>query len=68
MEALTFMGVGKYADDVASNLPIGLQRRLEIAKAIASEPKVLLLDEPAAGMNPSEFSELMKGHCRNAIF
>lgn len=60
MEALTFMGVGKYADDVASNLPYGLQRRLEIARAIASEPKVLLLDEPAAGMNPSESSELMK--------
>jgi len=60
MEALTFMGVGKYADDVASNLPYGLQRRLEIARAIASEPEVLLLDEPAAGMNPSESSELMK--------
>ncbi len=60
LEALTFMGVGRYADDVASNLPYGLQRRLEIARAIASEPKVLLLDEPAAGMNPSESSELMK--------
>ncbi|MBC2706043.1 ABC transporter ATP-binding protein [Desulfobacula sp.] len=60
MEALTFMGVEKYADDVASSLPYGLQRRLEIARAIASEPKVLLLDEPAAGMNPSESSELMK--------
>jgi len=60
MEALTFMGVGKYADDVESNLTYGLQTRLEIARAIASEPKVLLLDEPAAGMNPSESSELMK--------
>jgi len=60
MEALTFMGVENYADDVASSLPYGLQRRLEIARAIASEPKVLLLDEPAAGMNPSESSELMK--------
>ncbi|SMC87229.1 branched-chain amino acid transport system ATP-binding protein [Desulfocicer vacuolatum DSM 3385] len=59
-EALDFMGVGKFADTVASNLPYGLQRRLEIARAIASEPKVLLLDEPAAGMNPSESSELMK--------
>lgn len=60
MEALAFMGVDKYADDVASSLPYGLQRRLEIARAIASEPKVLLLDEPAAGMNPSESSRLMK--------
>ncbi|MDA3787816.1 MAG: ABC transporter ATP-binding protein [Desulfobacula sp.] len=64
LEALTFMGVGKYADTVASNLPYGLQRRLEIARAIASEPKVLLLDEPAAGMNPSESSELMKDIAR----
>ncbi|MDM8538647.1 ATP-binding cassette domain-containing protein, partial [Desulfobacterales bacterium HSG17] len=60
LEALEIMGVDKYADSVASNLPYGLQRRLEIARAIASEPKVLLLDEPAAGMNPSESSELMK--------
>jgi len=59
-EALDFMGVGEFADTVASNLPYGLQRRLEIARAIASEPKVLLLDEPAAGMNPSESSDLMK--------
>jgi branched-chain amino acid transport system ATP-binding protein len=59
MEALTFMGVDQYADTVASNLPYGLQRRLEIARAIASEPQVLLLDEPAAGMNPSESSKLM---------
>jgi branched-chain amino acid transport system ATP-binding protein len=64
MEALEFMGVEKYADTVASNLPYGLQRRLEIARAIASEPKVLLLDEPAAGMNPSESSELMKDIAR----
>jgi branched-chain amino acid transport system ATP-binding protein len=60
LEALTFMGVERYADDVASSLPYGLQRRLEIARAIASEPEVLLLDEPAAGMNPSESSALMK--------
>lgn len=59
MEALEFMGVGAYADTVASNLPYGLQRRLEIARAIASEPKVLLLDEPAAGMNPAESADLM---------
>jgi branched-chain amino acid transport system ATP-binding protein len=59
-EALTFMGVDRYADTVASNLPYGLQRRLEIARALASEPKALLLDEPAAGMNPAESSALMK--------
>ncbi|MGD9224287.1 MAG: ABC transporter ATP-binding protein, partial [Desulfobacteraceae bacterium] len=60
LEALKFMGVAEYADTVASNLPYGLQRRLEIARALAAEPKVLLLDEPAAGMNPSESSDLMK--------
>jgi len=60
LEALTFMGVEKYADDVASNLPYGSQRRLEIARAIASDPKVILLDEPAAGMNPAETSKLME--------
>ena len=54
------MGVAEYADTVASNLPYGLQRRLEIARALAAEPKVILLDEPAAGMNPSESSALMK--------
>jgi len=59
LDALTFMGVGQFADTVASNLPYGLQRRLEIARALASEPQILLLDEPAAGMNPSESSELM---------
>jgi branched-chain amino acid transport system ATP-binding protein len=60
LEALKFMGVAEYADTVASNLPYGLQRRLEIARALAAEPKVLLLDEPAAGMNPSESTALMK--------
>ncbi|BBO89822.1 ABC transporter ATP-binding protein [Desulfosarcina ovata] len=60
LEALTFMGVDAYADTVASNLPYGLQRRLEISRALASQPKMLLLDEPAAGMNPSESSALMK--------
>ncbi|MCP4690029.1 MAG: ABC transporter ATP-binding protein [Desulfobacterales bacterium] len=59
-EALKFMGVDEFADTVASNLPYGLQRRLEIARALASKPEVLLLDEPAAGMNPAETAELMK--------
>jgi branched-chain amino acid transport system ATP-binding protein len=59
-ETLEFMGVSKYADDEAANLPYGLQRRLEIARALASRPKVLLLDEPAAGMNPAETAKLME--------
>jgi branched-chain amino acid transport system ATP-binding protein len=59
MEALAFMGVDQYADVVAQNLPYGLQRRLEIARALASQPKIILLDEPAAGMNPAESMELM---------
>ena len=45
-------------DEVAGSLPYGLQRRLEIARALATEPKLLLLDEPAAGMNPQETQEL----------
>ena len=60
MEALEFMGVGQYADVVAQNLAYGIQRRLEIARALASRPGILLLDEPAAGMNPSESLALMK--------
>ncbi len=59
MEALKFMGVDQYADVVAQNLPYGLQRRLEIARALASQPKIILLDEPAAGMNPAESLALM---------
>lgn len=48
----------RYRDDVASSLPYGIQRRLEIARALATKPTLLLLDEPAAGMNPQETKEL----------
>lgn len=60
-EAMTLLaeqGLDKYRDDVAGSLPYGIQRRLEIARALATEPKLLLLDEPAAGMNPQETLEL----------
>ncbi len=56
---LDFTGIGQWADALAKNLPYGLQRRLEIARALATEPKLLCLDEPAAGMNPSEVVGLM---------
>lgn len=57
-ELLDFIGIGEYADRLAKNLPYGVQRRLEIARALGTEPKLLLLDEPAAGFNPSEKVEL----------
>ena len=59
MEILKVFDLDGEADILASNLPYGKQRKLEIARAIATEPKLLLLDEPAAGMNPNENMELM---------
>ncbi len=60
LELLRFVDLADKAHDKASNLPYGHQRRLEIARALASEPKLLLLDEPAAGMNPAETTDLMR--------
>ena len=59
MELLEFMGLADIADQKAGSLPYGVQRRLEICRALASNPAIILLDEPAAGMNPSETAELM---------
>ncbi|MCG2729459.1 MAG: ABC transporter ATP-binding protein [Acetobacterium sp.] len=60
MKLLEIFDMGEYADTLAKNLPYGQQRKLEIARALASDPKVLMLDEPAAGMNPNETAELME--------
>ena len=60
MELLKVFDLDGQADYLAANLPYGKQRKLEIARALATDPKLLLLDEPAAGMNPNETQELMK--------
>jgi branched-chain amino acid transport system ATP-binding protein len=60
MDLLAFLKLESYADELSKNLPYGLQRRLEIARALATKPRLLLLDEPAAGMNPNEVSQLME--------
>jgi branched-chain amino acid transport system ATP-binding protein len=60
VELLKIFGLDRRADELASNLPYGSQRRLEIVRALATNPKVLLLDEPAAGMNPQESIDLMR--------
>ena len=60
MELLDIFGMQDLADEQAGSLPYGAQRRLEIVRALATEPKLLLLDEPAAGMNPHETEELME--------
>ena len=60
MELLEIFGLHTQRDEMAKSLPYGDQRRLEIVRALATKPKLLLLDEPAAGMNPTEKVELMK--------
>jgi len=59
-EFLAIFGLEERQNDIAGGLPYGLQRRLEIARALATRPRLLLLDEPAAGMNPQEIDELME--------
>ena len=60
MELLELLGLAHVKDELSTSLPYGQQRHLEIARALATHPKLLLLDEPAAGMNPSETVELME--------
>ncbi len=59
-DLLEMLGIGHYADLVITGLPYGVQRKVEIARALASEPKLLLLDEPTAGMNPEELLEMVE--------
>lgn len=67
LELLRILGLEEHKDDIATSLPYGKQRHLEIARALATKPSLLLLDEPAAGMNPQESDDLMKfvGRIRN---
>ena len=59
MRMLEVMGIDNYANDISGSLPYGCQRKLEIARILAADPKLILLDEPAAGMNPQESLELV---------
>jgi branched-chain amino acid transport system ATP-binding protein len=58
-ELLELVGVRHFADQIVTNLPYGAQRRVELARALATEPKILFLDEPTAGMNPEELLDMM---------
>ena len=60
LELLTMMGIEHLSDQIVTNLPYGAQRRVEMARALAMEPKILFLDEPTAGMNPEELVQMMK--------
>jgi branched-chain amino acid transport system ATP-binding protein len=74
MEILGFFDLARYQNEMATSLPYGIQRRVEIVRALATKPRLLLLDEPAAGMNPAEKKELMaliksvREHYKCAIF
>jgi len=57
---LDMMGIGRFANEIVTNLPYGVQRKLEMARALAASPKLLLLDEPTAGMNPEELREMVQ--------
>ncbi len=57
---LELVGVSRFADQIVTNLPYGAQRRVEMARALATEPKILFLDEPTAGMNPEELIDMME--------
>ncbi|MBK5108610.1 MAG: ABC transporter ATP-binding protein [Anaerolineales bacterium] len=59
-ELLELVGIPQHADQIVTNLPYGAQRRVEMARALAIEPKVLFLDEPTAGMNPEELDQMMQ--------
>jgi branched-chain amino acid transport system ATP-binding protein len=60
LELLELVGISQYAKSIVTNLPYGAQRRVELARALAIEPKILFLDEPTAGMNPEELEQMMK--------
>jgi branched-chain amino acid transport system ATP-binding protein len=60
LEIMKIFGILEYKDELAENLPYGDQRKVELGRALATEPKLLLLDEPAAGMNPQETDEVIQ--------